>query len=129
MPKPAPNWANGICAAVTVCSGPQWTVPGKLFGSTWGKLAPNVTTPGLPVLAIPVAAGETFPTPGTEEKKIHFFYLKNYIWTNNVLPVSWPPGKPLKAALPKLLLLFAIEIVCCYWYVNEGKKMSIHNFR
>jgi hypothetical protein len=35
-----------------------------------------VTAPVLPVLAIPVAAGATFPTPGTEEKKIHFFILK-----------------------------------------------------
>ncbi len=69
MPVPVAAPPAGNCPACEpgfTCSGPQWTVPWKLFGLTVGKLAPNVLVPILPVFANPVVAGVTFPTPGTK---------------------------------------------------------------
>jgi hypothetical protein len=66
MPEPVAAPPAGNCPAcepVITCSGPQWTVPWKVFGLTGGKLAPNVL---VPVFAKPVVADVTFPTPGTK---------------------------------------------------------------
>ncbi len=61
-PPPSGNCPGG--RPDTTCSGPQWTMPWKLLGSTCGKFAPRVI--GVPVFAKPVAAGGRFPASGTK---------------------------------------------------------------